>query len=80
MTTPMPLVETDARSRVTLPGHRNQRFLLQENPDGSLLLQPAVVKTQAQDVYDSTPELRELLDRAAASPTVRRKRRPRPTT
>jgi hypothetical protein len=32
------IVETDARSRVVLPGHSNQRFILRENSDGSLLL------------------------------------------
>ena len=30
------LIETDARSRVVIPGHMNQRFLLQENEDGSI--------------------------------------------
>jgi hypothetical protein len=68
------MVETDGRSRVVLPGHPNQRFVLRENDDGSLLLQPARVVTEAQHQYDSDPELRELLSRAAASPTVRRSR------
>jgi hypothetical protein len=70
-------VETDDRSRVVLPGHPNQRFVVRENADGSLLLQPARVVTEAQQEYDSDPELRELLSRAAASPTVRRARRRR---
>ena len=68
------LVETDGRSRVVLPGHANQRYLVYENADGSLLLQPATVVTEAQHEYDSDPELRELLARATASPTVRRAR------
>lgn len=71
------LVETDGRSRVVLPGHSNQRFLLQENEDGSLLLQPARVMTQAQADYDSDPYVQALLSRAAASKTVRRARAPR---
>ena len=71
------LVETDARSRVVLPGHPEQRFLVHENEDGSLLLQPARVVTEAQAEYDSNPELRDLLARAAASPTVRRTRQRR---
>ena len=71
------LVETDSRSRVVIPGHGNQRFLVQENADGSLLLQPAVVVTEAQHEYDSDAELRELLARATASPTVRRRRQRR---
>ena len=73
------LIETDSRSRAVLPGHSNQRFLLQENSDGSLLLIPARVVSEAQHEYDADPELRELLARAAASETVRRARRPRPT-
>jgi len=71
------LVETDARSRVVLPGHPGQRFVMHENEDGSLLLQPARVLTEAQAEYDSDPELRDLLARAAKSPTVRRTRQRR---
>jgi hypothetical protein len=47
------------------------------NADGSILLQPARVVTDAQQEYDSDPELRDLLARAAASPTVRRTRQRR---
>ncbi|MCW2709577.1 MAG: hypothetical protein JWM22_3419, partial [Frankiales bacterium] len=68
------LVETDGRSRVVLPGHSNQSFVMRENADGSILLEPARVVTDAQHDYDSTPELRELLERATASKTVRRTR------
>lgn len=75
----MTLIETDDRSRVVLPGHPNQKFLLQENSDGSLLLQPAKVVTAAQTEYDNNPELQELLRRAAAEPSIRRARRPRKT-
>ena len=41
------LIETDGRSRAVIPGHMNQRWLLQEDEDGSLLLQPASVVTDA---------------------------------
>jgi len=71
----MTLVETDDRSRVVLPGHPRQKFLVQENADGSILLQPARVVSEAQLEYDQSPELQELLSRASASPTVRRARR-----
>lgn len=47
---------------------------MRENADGSLLLQPAQIVTEAQHEYDTATELRELLSRAAASPTVRRAR------
>jgi hypothetical protein len=52
------MVETDDRSRVVLPGHPNQRYVVRENADGSLLLQPARVVTEAQQEYDGDPELR----------------------
>lgn len=71
----MTLVETDSRSRVVIPGHPGEKFLIQENADGSILLQPARVVTAAQLEYDEDPALQELLARAAASPTVRRRRR-----
>jgi hypothetical protein len=69
-----PLVETDDRSRVVIPGHPNQRYLLQENSDGSILLEPARVVSEAQYEYDNTPELRELLTRAASSGYVTHRR------
>jgi hypothetical protein len=69
------LVETDDRSRLVLPGHSNQKFLMHENEDGSLLLQPALVVTQAQSEYDTNPELRALLTRAAKSKRVMRARK-----
>ena len=72
-------VETDGRSRVVLPGHSNQRFLMHENSDGSILLEPARLVSEAQLEYIESPELRDLLTRAAQSPTVRRKRQPRTT-
>ena len=71
------IVETDNRSRVVIPGHSNERFVVQENADGSVLLQPARVVTEAQLEYDSNPELRDLLARASAAPTVRRSRQRR---
>ncbi len=73
------MVETDARSRVVLPGHSNERFLVHELSDGSVLLEPARVVSEAQHEYDSDPTLQELLARAAASPTVRRRRERRST-
>ena len=46
-----------------------------ETEDGSILLQPAKVVTEAQHEYDQSPELRELLARASPSTTVHRTRR-----
>lgn len=69
------LIETDERSRVVLPGHPDERFIMQENEDGSVLLTPAKVMTEAQYEYDTTPELQNLLHRAMTSERVRRERR-----
>jgi hypothetical protein len=71
------LVETDKRSRVVIPGHSNQRFIVRENSDGSILLQPAIVVAEAQAEYDESPELQDLLTRAAGSKSVQRSRRRR---
>ena len=71
----MTTIRTDSRSRVVLPGHPEQMFVMRENGDGSILLQPARVVTEAQDEYDETPELQDLLTRATKSRTVRRTRR-----
>ena len=71
------LIETDSRGRAVLPGLPNRRFVMRVNDDGSILLQPARIVTDAQQDYDSDPELRDLLARAAASPTVRRARQRR---
>jgi hypothetical protein len=71
-----PLIETDARSRVTLPGNKkNRRYLVDEQVDGTLILRPAVVITEAQANYDANPERQARVAAAAASPTVRRSRR-----
>ena len=70
-------IETDSEGRVVLPGHNNQKFVVRENSDGSILLQPARVITEAQLEYDSNPELRDLLDRATQSLTVSRDRKRR---
>jgi hypothetical protein len=60
---------------MVLPGHPGRRFLLQENSDGSILLIPARVVSEAQYEYDENSDLQELLSRAAASPSVRKNRR-----
>ena len=71
----MPLIETDALSWAVLPGHPQQMFVMQENSDGSILLLPAKVTTEAQLEYDQTPELKDLLAKASASGTVCKRRR-----
>jgi hypothetical protein len=51
--------------------------VLRENEDGSILLEPARVVTEAQLEYDESPELQALLSRAAASKTMSRTSRRR---
>jgi hypothetical protein len=72
----MTIVSTDARSRVVLPGFPNRMFLLRANEDGSLLLEPAHIVSEAQAQYDADPALQDLLERAQQSPTVGRRRPP----
>lgn len=43
------LIETDSRSRVVIPGHSNERFVVRENADGIILLQPARIGVGAPD-------------------------------
>jgi hypothetical protein len=71
----MTVIETDERSRVVLPCHPKERFIMRENSDGSILLLPARVVTEAQLDYDMAPALQELLARAVASKTIRKGRR-----
>jgi hypothetical protein len=72
------LIETDARGRVTLPGMANRRFLMRETEHGTVVLEPAVVMSQAQYDYDTDPELQAMLHEAMTGPHQshpRRKRR-----
>ena len=70
----MTMIETDERSRLVLPGHPKERFIMQENSDGSILLLPARVVTEAQLEYDTSTALQELLARASVSKTVHKSR------
>ncbi len=70
-------VRTDGKSRVVLPGHPNETFVVRENADGSLLLEPAIVTvtTTAQDEYDNDAGLQHYLALAMSSMPVERNRR-----
>ena len=72
-------VETDSRSRVVLPGHPNEVFIVHEREDGTLLLEPAQVVSEAQLAYDRSPDLQRLLNAALSSNTVTRTYRRRTT-
>ncbi|MCL2423096.1 MAG: hypothetical protein FWD11_04250 [Micrococcales bacterium] len=66
------VAQTDSRSRLVLPGRPNQLYVVQPHEDGSLLLMPGRVVSDAQLEYDNSPDLQDLLARAQASPTVHR--------
>ena len=49
------MIRTDSRGRVTLVGHPDSTYLLHEEPDGVLVLEPAVVMSAAQASYLALP-------------------------
>ncbi len=81
------LVEVDARRRISLGklGKRDQtRYLVSEQPDGSLLLTPAVVMTAHEAALLRNPELvaqieQDLADPSTATPSSARRPRPSQT-
>lgn len=74
----MAYVETDSRSRLTLPGGRaNRLYLIEELPDGVIILRPARVVSEAQAAFDANPALQEQLAASLASGISKRPRRKR---
>ena len=71
------IIQTDTRARAVLPGHKDEMFLMHENSDGSILLEPAVVISKAQRTYDESPELQDVLAEAMKAKSVLRSRRAR---
>ncbi len=67
-TTPTPMVEVDARSRVTLPGKAHRRYLLHEQDDGTMILEPAVVISELEARYRANPQLQAQIEHARAHP------------
>lgn len=49
------MIRTDSRGRVTLVGHPDSTYLLREEPDGVLVLEPAIVMSAAQASYLALP-------------------------
>ena len=67
------LIELDDRRRVSLgrvgrPEHR--RYLVHEEPDGTLVLHPAVVMTETEARLMANPELVERLEQAMSDPST----------
>jgi hypothetical protein len=73
------LIELDDRRRVTLGKlgwHR--RYLAHEEPDGTLVLTPAVVMTEAQARLLARPDVMDGIDAFVADPGATGVTRPRP--
>jgi len=69
------LVQVDTRKRVSLGNmaHHNQ-YLVREEPDGTIIFEPAVVLTQAERAFLSDPSLVEALEKVNVHPERRRTR------
>ena len=70
-------VELDSRGRATLRGARHTRYLMRQDDDGTLVLSPALVITQAELELRSRPDLVAEMEQAMADPsTMIRRGRP----
>lgn len=71
------IVEMDSRNRVSLSRveHKHERYIVREEADGTLVLEPAVVLTRAERAYLADVELRAVVEHGQANP---QNRRPRP--
>jgi len=72
------IVDTDARGRASL-GRPSRRYLMREEADGTLILEPAVVVTELERRFMANAALQAQIDYARAHPEQRRARRQRPS-
>jgi hypothetical protein len=70
------IVETDSRGRASL-GHPDQRYLMHEESDGTLILEPATVVTELERRYMANATLQAQIEYARAHPEQRVPRRGR---
>lgn len=73
------VIELDDRRRVSLGkiGHHT-RYVVHEEPDGTIIMEPAVVLTEAEARIMAMPELLAQIADNRAHPERRRARRSRP--
>ena len=62
------LIELDSRRRVTLRVGHHSRYLAIEEPDGTVVLRPAVIMTEDERALLAAPWLVEQIDRTMADP------------
>ena len=72
------LLETDQRGRLTLPGVARRRFLARTETDGTIILEPAMVMTEAERKFLANTELQATIAHYDSHPeqlVPRRRRR-----
>jgi len=62
------LLETDQRGRLTLPGVIKRRFLARTEDDGTIILEPAVVMSEAEHKFLANAELQASIAHYEAHP------------
>jgi hypothetical protein len=72
------VIELDERRRISLGkiGHHD-RYIVHEEPDGTIVLEPAVVLTEAEARFMANPQLLARIEDNRAHPERRRPRRRR---
>ena len=71
------LVTADPRGRVTV-GQADRPYLVHEEPDGTVVLEPAVVMSELERRFLENATLQASIEYARAHPEQRVGRRPRP--
>ncbi|WAC89377.1 hypothetical protein [Mycobacterium sp. Aquia_213] len=73
------VIEVDSRRRISIGKlGRHDTYLATEQPDGTIVLEPAVVLTAAEHAYLKNTKLRHQIEENRAHPERRRPRPPRP--
>ncbi len=72
-------IELDDRRRLSLAKlGRHSRYLAREEPDGTLVFEPAIVMSELEARFLANKELVARIDEARQHPERLRRRRPRP--
>jgi len=70
------IIETDSRGRASL-GRPGKRYVMHEDADGTLILEPAVVITELERRFLANAALQAQVDYARDHPSERKARIPR---